>query len=618
MTLALGTVLESRYRIAALLGQGGMGAVYRAHDLRLQQDVALKENRMASPASTRQFEREAVLMARLRHPNLPRVMDHFVAPDGAQYLVMDYIAGEDLGQILARNGPLDERLALAWIERVCDALAYLHSQTPPIVHRDIKPGNIKITPQGEVYLVDFGIAKVGDAHQRTTVGALGVTPGFSPPEQYGGGGTDPRSDIYALGATLYTLVTNECPPESVLRSIKMAALRPPQELRPDLSATVAAALESALATSPTDRPQSVEAFRALLRQRAAESPADHAGRGATLLKEPEPPADAAGPPWVVTPASAQPPSAPAHKRSTPSVVESPVAPQAVAATPAASTPQASAAPVSAPLRPPTPQGAATPAARVKKPPRARQGRLLGGWVWAGVAVAGVLLIVAAVAVALALTSNRDRALPTEAVPETGPTEETQPPAATGGEQPVEPEEGGQQAPDETPAVAPVTAPQVELLAVYGHGTANSVAYAPDGRYLAVASSLGVHLFETGGNRLVYTFGTTTAMGEVAFSRDSALIAAGGNSGGPVLVWRMEDAALVHRLEDPPAGAFSLGFAPDGRTLAMSSWGQPPRLWRLGTDEPPQPLEGTSVDPQPYGVAFSADGELVAGGCQEAS
>ena len=272
MPLATGTLLQNRYRIDTLLGEGGMGAVYRASDQRLRQFVAIKENRMASPASARQFEREALMMARLRHPNLPRVTDHFVRSDGAQYLVMDYIEGEDLGQILQRTGPLDEARALAWIDQVCDALAYLHSRTPPIIHRDIKPGNIKITPNGQVFLVDFGIAKIGEARAKTRAGAIGVTPGFSPPEQYAAGGTDARSDVYAVGATLYTLLTGRTPPDSIHRSISAKALTPPQQLRPNLSPFLASAISAALNTTPTDRPQTIAVFRALLRPAKREVP----------------------------------------------------------------------------------------------------------------------------------------------------------------------------------------------------------------------------------------------------------------------------------------------------------------------------------------------------------
>ena len=272
MSLSIGAVLENRYRIDALLGEGGMGAVYRAWHLGLHQNVAVKENRTASPASGRQFAREARMMARLTHPNLPGVIDHFVLPDGAQYLVMKYIEGEDLGQILQRTGPLDEARALAWIDQVCDALEYLHSQSAPIIHRDIKPGNIKITPQGQVFLVDFGIAKIGEARERTRTGALGVTPGFSPPEQYSSAGTDARSDIYALSATLYALLTGHVPPDSVQLSTGEEQLVPPRALHPDLSPAVASAISAALEIRRTDRPQTIAAFRALLRPGAGVGP----------------------------------------------------------------------------------------------------------------------------------------------------------------------------------------------------------------------------------------------------------------------------------------------------------------------------------------------------------
>ena len=298
MPFAIGTVLENRYRIDALLGAGGMGAVYRAWDGRLHQDVAIKENALASPASARQFEREARMMARLRHPNLARVIDHFVTPAGVQYLVMDYVEGEDLGQIVKRVGPLDEARALAWIDRACDGLTYLHSQDPPIIHRDIKPSNIKITPRGEVYLVDFGIAKIGDAREHTTTGALGVTPGFSPPEQYGTGGTDERSDVYALGATLYALLTGESPPESVQRTIRAAALTPPQTLRPGLSASVASAVEAALETAPTDRPQTVAAFQALLRGDKGRTQQERTGQRAPRRKPSRRPSRPLRPTWA--------------------------------------------------------------------------------------------------------------------------------------------------------------------------------------------------------------------------------------------------------------------------------------------------------------------------------
>ncbi|MBN1149006.1 MAG: serine/threonine protein kinase, partial [Anaerolineales bacterium] len=202
MPLAQGQTLHNRYRIVGLLGQGGFGAVYRAWDITFEIPCAIKENTETSEAAQRQFLREAKLLHVLRHPNLPLVKDYFFLPSQGQYLVMDYVEGQDLGEMLL-NGPLEEARVLPWIMQVCDALSYLHSQNPPVIHRDIKPGNIKITPQGKAVLVDFGISKVYDPAMATTVGARAVTPGYSPPEQYGKGTTDARSDLYALGATLY-------------------------------------------------------------------------------------------------------------------------------------------------------------------------------------------------------------------------------------------------------------------------------------------------------------------------------------------------------------------------------------------------------------------------------
>lgn len=276
MPLAKGTTLLDRYRIDDLLGAGGMGAVYYAWDTRLNRGVALKENVLATAASNEQFAREAQTLARLRHNHLPAVHDYFILPTGAQYLVMEYIEGYDLAQVVKRYGPLPEARVLVWTEQICSALIYLHSQQPPIIHRDIKPQNLKVTPQGEIFLVDLGLAKVGDAQAKTVTGAQGGTPGYSPVEQYGMGGTDPRSDLYALGATLYTLLTGQVPPESIARVTEMQALVPMRQVRPDVTLTVAQAIESALEVRPTQRPQSVAAFQALLRppvQEAKREPA---------------------------------------------------------------------------------------------------------------------------------------------------------------------------------------------------------------------------------------------------------------------------------------------------------------------------------------------------------
>jgi serine/threonine protein kinase len=263
MPFSTGQILNNRYRIVKLLGQGGFGAVYRAWDMNLDVPCAVKENLELSPAAQTQFKKEATLLATLSHPNLPRVTDHFHIPNQGQYLVMDFIEGDDLKTMLEMaNGPLPEQQVLPWIAQVCDALSYLHSQQPPVIHRDIKPANIRITSKGRAVLVDFGIAKQSRPDMATTQGARAITPGFSPQEQYGMGRTDERSDIYALGATLYCLLTGEVPVESVQRgSTPLAA---PASLNPSISPDVEGAILKAMASAPAERFQSIAGFRAAL------------------------------------------------------------------------------------------------------------------------------------------------------------------------------------------------------------------------------------------------------------------------------------------------------------------------------------------------------------------
>lgn len=254
MPLELGTLLYNRYRIVEELGRGGMGAVFRGHDESLGVEVAIKENHFVSPEAERQFFREATLLASLRHLNLPRVTDHFVIPGEGQYLVMDYVPGDDARQLLERRGgPVLEADVLRWMGEILDAVNYLHTRPQSIIHRDIKPGNIKITPEGQAVLVDFGLAKVHDALKSTTIGAKAFTPGFSPPEQYGRGRTDVRTDIYSLGATIYNLLTNIIPADSLGRAMGQQRLVPILELNPSISLNVADAVERAIAIKPGDR-----------------------------------------------------------------------------------------------------------------------------------------------------------------------------------------------------------------------------------------------------------------------------------------------------------------------------------------------------------------------------
>ena len=261
MTLERGTLLHKRYRIVEILGQGGMGSVYRAVDENLGVEVAVKDNLFTTEEYARQFRLEAVILASLRHTNLPRVTDHFVIGEQGQYLVMDYIEGEDLRQRMERQGVLSEEDAILIGAAMCDALQYLHTRKPPIVHRDVKPGNVKITSEGHVYLVDFGLAKMVRGNQATTTGARAMTPGYSPPEQYGTARTDPRSDIYSLGATLYAALTGVIPEDGLARAMDNVELTPIRKRNPKISRRLAQTVEKAMAVRPDDRFQTAEEFK---------------------------------------------------------------------------------------------------------------------------------------------------------------------------------------------------------------------------------------------------------------------------------------------------------------------------------------------------------------------
>lgn len=266
MTLEKGFLLKERYRIESVLGQGGMGAVYRAIDENLDMVVAVKENSFFSEDYARQFQREAKILANLRHPNLPRVFDYFVIDQVGQYLVMDYIEGYDLRQWMTREGNISEIEALYIGISICDALMYLHSQDPPITHRDIKPGNIKITTQGEIVLVDFGLVKQLSDREVTTTAARAMTPGYSPPEQYGPASTDHRSDIYSLGATLYSALAGYLPEDSLARITGKEELTPLGDYHKQVSNETVKVIEKALELRFEDRWQSAEDFKDALVQ----------------------------------------------------------------------------------------------------------------------------------------------------------------------------------------------------------------------------------------------------------------------------------------------------------------------------------------------------------------
>lgn len=273
-----GELLRERYSIKKIIGRGGMGSIYLSEDIRLSGRLCavkqVKPDYNLPPKireqGRKQFYREASVLARLDHPNLPKVSDFF-SDDEADYLVMDYVPGEDLKALMnqaRRQGnflTVDD--VLFWGNQIIDALDYLHAQDPPVIHRDIKPGNVKLTPSNLVKLVDFGLVKqmVPDEMTVTVIQGRG-TALYTPLEQYGGdsGHTNPRSDIYSLAATLYHLLTNKPPVEAKLRFLNPEALVKPSSFNPVIPNRVEEAILWALSLHPDERPADIAIFRDVL------------------------------------------------------------------------------------------------------------------------------------------------------------------------------------------------------------------------------------------------------------------------------------------------------------------------------------------------------------------
>ncbi|MEK6336761.1 MAG: protein kinase [Acidobacteriota bacterium] len=268
--LPLNHVLQNRYRILRPLGKGGMGHVYEAMDDAVDCIVAIKETFAATDKLRRAFEREAKLLANLRHPVLPRVTHHFLEGDG-QFLSMDYVEGLNLLELLAlRKQPFRQEEVLPEAEKLLSALHYLHTRSEPIIHRDIKPANIKRTSDGEIYLLDFGLAK-GSAGQMSTMdpgesffsSVYGYTAAYAPLEQLTNAGTNAQSDLYGLGATLYHLLTGQAPISANVRyeALEMDAADPlpkVHQLNPQVSADVSGVISRAMEMSRRDRLRSAQ------------------------------------------------------------------------------------------------------------------------------------------------------------------------------------------------------------------------------------------------------------------------------------------------------------------------------------------------------------------------
>lgn len=301
--LTIGTLLQNRYEIIKPIGQGGMGAVYMARDQRLGNTVALKETFFLDSVLLAAFEREARLLAGLRHVALPKVIDHF-ADNNGQFLVMEYIPGDDLHDVLQESGgPTSVDEVLQWADQLLDALEYLHAQEPPIIHRDIKPQNLKLTSRNQIVLLDFGLAKgmaIEMTHTNSNSSIFGYTPSYAPLEQVQGSGTDARSDIYSLAATLYHLLTGKKPVDALTRASCILDGQPDPlaaatEMNPHIPAGVSEVLMQGMALNKSQRIASAAKMREMFRDVVRTAKAGIAARTPspfprTEIKQPDGPA----------------------------------------------------------------------------------------------------------------------------------------------------------------------------------------------------------------------------------------------------------------------------------------------------------------------------------------
>ncbi|HKP70094.1 MAG TPA: serine/threonine-protein kinase [Pyrinomonadaceae bacterium] len=275
--LAQNTLIQGRYLVVHLIGKGGMGEVYLAVDQRLGSAVALKRTYFAGDEMLgNAFEREARTLARMRHPVLPKVSDHFSEGE-EQYLVMEHIAGDDLAKRLeAAAKPFPVSWVMFWADQLLDALSYLHSHEPPIIHRDIKPQNLKLTDENHIILLDFGLSKTttGQTHisnTGSTGSVVGYTPHYAPMEQIRGIGTNPKSDLYSLSATLYQLMTNTVPADALTRADAMLngladPIEPPHNINPEIPVAVSEVTLKAMEVSQEKRFSNAREMQKALRR----------------------------------------------------------------------------------------------------------------------------------------------------------------------------------------------------------------------------------------------------------------------------------------------------------------------------------------------------------------
>ncbi len=629
-----GAILQQRYKVIDSIGKGGMGSVYRARDLRLRTDVALKETLFTDEVYRRAFEHEAQILARLRHQALPRVIDHFVEGPG-QFLVMEFIHGEDLGNQLARLGPRFATLEalptiLRWADQLLDALNYLHTRPRPVYHRDIKPKNLKLTQSFDIILLDFGLARGGftvavDASLADEVAQkriYGFTPPYAPIEQMRDGEPDARSDLYALGATLYHMLTATLPVDAMTRMTRLLnrqpdPLRPIRSLAPHVPAPIAATIEQALAVIIDDRPATARVMRSALAQARAEVAAAAAPAiplSTTPTSEPQV-------------ASVSRPHPEEHTELLSNLDHTPAFPSAVTPSMISAESSSSATPIGTLLRMLT---TGSPIHALDFSPdsstlaAAYEDHTIGLWRMRDYTqcaslqghTSGVRSLRFAPNQQLLASGSEDESVRFWQADDGTPVRRHQ---LSG-------------CPIESLAFSPAG----DRLAIGGWGSAvslcyveaynlrsaamlpcpfvHSLAFSPDGKILAAGAYDGaVYLWNVADGTPIETLtGFPTFILTLAFSPDGAFMAA--SSQNRVRIWRMSDRKPIELLQGHRGPVHSLAFSPDRSLLATGSEDHTVRLWQVRDwNSIATPLEHRAGVAS---LAFSPDGATIASGTHD--
>ncbi len=592
-----GAILQDRYKIVVPIGKGGMGSVYKARDLRLRNDVALKETLFTEEAYRRAFELEAQILARLRHQAMPRVIDHFIEGPG-QFLVMEFIHGEDLGNQLARLGqrfatPQAMPMILRWADQLLDALTYLHTRPMPVYHRDIKPKNLKLTQSYDIIMLDFGLARGGMtmAIDPGTVAAAaadqrkiyGFTPPYAPIEQMRDGEPDARSDLYALGATLYHLLTATLPVDAMTRMAKLIngqpdPLKPIRTFAPHVPEAIDALIQRSMAVLVDERPASARAMRVeLARMRGVATP------GVAGVS--------AAPPPATPPVPAQPPAPP--PASEPRPVEGLVG--GATSIPGSITPNVTLPSSNPTIQTAMPLGTLLRMLTTGNPIRALAFSPTGDLLAAAYDDHTVgLWNMSDYSPKQTLKGHISSVRSVRFAPQGGFL-------ATGSD-------------DETVCFWQVSdGTFLHELRLPGCPV-ESIAFNPDGSLLAVGGWGGaISLCEVVDQRarVVNTL-PCPFIHSLSFSPDGSLLAAGGYDGA-IYLWSVRGSVAQPPLGNFPTIILAVAFSPDGERLAASSQSSV-QIWRVSDRKLMEQLQGHSGPV--HGIAFSPDSRLLATGSED--